>query len=41
LCEKLDKLNLRIIPKMDVIEMEVESIILWDAWKGQVEGKKI
>jgi hypothetical protein len=41
LCEEFDKLNLRIIANTEAAEMEVESNLLQEIRKGQVEDKKI
>jgi hypothetical protein len=41
LCKKFDKLNVRIVANMEVMEMEVDSILLKVIWKGQVEDEKI
>jgi hypothetical protein len=41
LCEKFDKLNLRIIANTEGKEMEVGSSLLQEIRKGQVEDKKI
>jgi hypothetical protein len=41
LCEELDKLNLRIVATMEVMEMEVGSSLLRDIQRGQVEDEKI
>jgi hypothetical protein len=41
LCEKFDKLNLRIIANTEGKEMEVGSSLLQEIQKGQVEDKKI
>jgi hypothetical protein len=41
LCEKFDKLNLRIITNIEATEMEAGSNLLQEIWKGQVEDEKI
>jgi hypothetical protein len=41
LCEKFDKLNLRVIANMEVMEMEVGSSLLQEIRKSQVEDEKI
>jgi hypothetical protein len=41
LCEKFDKLNLRIIANTEVVEMEVCSSLLQKIRRGQVEDEKI
>jgi hypothetical protein len=41
LCEKFDKLNLRIVTNMEATEMEVGSNLLQEIRKGQVEDDKI
>jgi hypothetical protein len=41
LCEDFDKLNLRIVANMEAAEMEVESNLLQEIRKGQVEDEKI
>jgi hypothetical protein len=41
LCEEFNKLNLRIIANMKVMDMEVDSTLLHDIWKGQLEDEKI
>jgi hypothetical protein len=41
LCEKFDKLNLRIVANTEVMEMEVDSTLLQDIRKGQLKDKKI
>jgi hypothetical protein len=41
LCEKFDKLNLRIIGNTKVMEMEVGSSLLQEIRKGQLEDEKI
>jgi hypothetical protein len=41
LCEKFDKLNLRIVANTEVMEMEVDSTLLQDIQKGQLKDKKI
>jgi hypothetical protein len=41
LCEEFDKLNLRIIANMEVVEMEVHSSLLQEIRKGQLEDEKI
>jgi hypothetical protein len=41
LCEEFDKLNLRIIANMEVVEMEVRSSLLQEIRKGQLEDEKI
>jgi hypothetical protein len=41
LCEKFDKLNLKIVTNREVKEMEVNSTLLKVIRKGQVEDKKI
>jgi hypothetical protein len=41
LCEKSDKLNLRIVANTEATKMEVGSNLLQEIWKGQVEDEKI
>jgi hypothetical protein len=41
LCEEFDKLNLRIVANTEATEMEVDSNLLQEIWKGQVEDEKI
>jgi hypothetical protein len=41
LCEEFDKLNLRIVANTEVMEMEVDSTLLQDIQKGQLEDEKI
>jgi hypothetical protein len=41
LCEKFDKLNLRIVANTKVTEMEMDSTLLQDIQKGQLEDEKI
>jgi hypothetical protein len=41
LSEEFDKLNLRIVANAGVTKMEVDSPLLQDIWKGQVEEEKI
>jgi hypothetical protein len=41
LCEEFDKLNLRIVAKIEAIEMKVRSNLLQEIRKGQVEDEKI
>jgi hypothetical protein len=41
LCEKFDKLNLRIVTNTEVKEVEVDSTLLKVIRKGQVEDKRI
>jgi hypothetical protein len=41
LCGEFDKINLRIVANTEVIEMEVDSILLQDIQKNQVEDEKI
>jgi hypothetical protein len=41
LCEEFNKLNLRIITNMEVVEMEVGSSLLQEIRRGQVEDEKI
>jgi hypothetical protein len=41
LCEKFDKLNLRIIASTEAMEMEVGSSLLQEIWRGQLEDEKI
>jgi hypothetical protein len=41
LCDKFDRLNMRIVANMKVMEMEVCSTLLQDIRKGQLEDKKI
>jgi hypothetical protein len=41
LCEEFDKLNLRIVAKTEVMKMEVDSTLLQDIRKDQLEDKKI
>jgi hypothetical protein len=40
-CEEFDKLNLRIVANIEVMEMEVGSSLLQEIHKGQVEDEKI
>jgi hypothetical protein len=41
LCEEFDKLNLRIIPNTEFMEMEVISSLLHEIWRGQLEDEKV
>jgi hypothetical protein len=41
LCEEFNKLNLRIIANMEVVEMEVGLSLLQKIRKGQLEDEKI
>jgi hypothetical protein len=41
LCEEFDKLNLRIVANTKVMMMEVDSTLLQDIQKGQLEDEKI
>jgi hypothetical protein len=41
LCEEFDKLNLRIVANIEVVEMEVGSSLLQKMQKGQQEDEKI
>jgi hypothetical protein len=41
LCEKVDKLNLRIVANTEAMEMEVGSSLLQEIRKGQVEDENI
>jgi hypothetical protein len=41
LSEEFNKINLRIIANMEVMEMEVDSTLLRDIQKGQLEDEKI
>jgi hypothetical protein len=41
LCEEFDKLNLRIIVNVEVMDIEVGSSLLWDVQRGQLEDEKI
>jgi hypothetical protein len=41
LCEEFDKLNLRIVANMEPTEMDVDSNLLQEIQKGQVEVEKI
>jgi hypothetical protein len=41
LCEEFDKLNLRIIPNTEFMEMEVISSLLQEIWRGQLEDEKV
>jgi hypothetical protein len=41
LCGEFDNINLRIVANTEVIEMEVDSILLQDIQKNQVEDEKI
>jgi hypothetical protein len=41
LCEEFDKLNLRILMKIEAMEMEVGSRLLQEIRRGQVEDEKI
>jgi hypothetical protein len=41
LCEEFDKLNLRIVANMEVVEIEVGSSLLQKIRKGQLEDEKI
>jgi hypothetical protein len=38
---EFDRMNLRIVTNMGVMVMEVESTLLHDIWKGQLEDEKI
>jgi hypothetical protein len=39
--KSFDKLNLRIVANIEVMEMHIGSSLLQEIWKGQVEDKKI
>jgi hypothetical protein len=41
LCEKLNKINLRIVANIEVMKMEVDSTLLEDVQKGLPEDEKI
>jgi hypothetical protein len=41
LCKEFDKLNLRVVAKMNTTEMEVSANLLQEIRKGQVEDEKI
>jgi hypothetical protein len=41
LCEEFDKLNLRIVANMEVVEIEVGSSLLQKIRNGQLEDEKI
>jgi hypothetical protein len=41
LCEEFNKLNLRIIANTKAKETEVDSSLLQEIWKGQLEDEKI
>jgi hypothetical protein len=41
LCEEFDKLNLRIVGSIEVMEMEVDSTLLQNIQKGQLEDETI
>jgi hypothetical protein len=41
LCEKLDKLNLRIVANIEVMEMKVGSRLLQEIRRGQLEDEKV
>jgi hypothetical protein len=41
LCKEFDKLNLRVIANIEVMKMEVDSTLLKDVQKGQLEDEKI
>jgi hypothetical protein len=41
LCEEFNKLNLRLITNIEVVTMEVDSILPQDIQKGQLEDEKI
>jgi hypothetical protein len=41
LCEEFDKLNLRIVDNTEATKMEVDSILLQEIQKGQMEDEKI
>jgi hypothetical protein len=41
LCEEFDKLNLSIVANTKVMEMGVDSTLLQDIQKGQLEDEKI
>jgi hypothetical protein len=41
LCEAFDKLNLRIIVNTEALEMEVDSSLLQEIRKGQLEDEKV
>jgi hypothetical protein len=41
LCEEFDKLNLRLVTNTEVVAIEVDSTLLQDIQKGQLEDKKI
>jgi hypothetical protein len=41
LCKEFEKLNLGIVANTKVMEMEVDSTLLQNIWKGEVEDEKI
>jgi hypothetical protein len=41
LCEEFDKLNLRIVANAEVMETEVDSSLIQEIWRGQLEDEKI
>jgi hypothetical protein len=41
LCEEFDKINLRIVANIEVMEIEVGSSLLQEIQKGQLEDEKI
>jgi hypothetical protein len=41
LCEKFDKLNLRIVANTEAMEMEVSSSLLQEIQRGQLEDEKV
>jgi hypothetical protein len=41
LCEEFDKLNLRIVTNTEAMEMEVDSCLLQEIQRGQLEDEKI
>jgi hypothetical protein len=41
LCEEFNKLNLRLVTNIEVVTMEVDSILPQDIQKGQLEDEKI
>jgi hypothetical protein len=41
LCEEFDKLNLRIVANAEAMETEVDSSLIQEIWRGQLEDEKI
>jgi hypothetical protein len=41
LCEEFDKLNLRIVVNAEAMETEVDSSLIQEIWRGQLEDEKI